>query len=371
MSDTISDGVLDRLRARLKLEPGFVSHDLARWQTLVGEPDPFTENSRARQRLALCRSPRRGAHFAADVAAVAAHAEVDVEELARFYRLLDAEDALRGASSTAVEGLLAAARDVAEDEATHVEAPGTGATIAAGALPGWLAHAVDRFWRSEPPPPFPRDLELHILLHLPVAVVEVPNLTVEDVRAHLRPEAAEPLASLPNRRVHACLLAYAGVGIIFVDATGDERERRVNLAHETSHFLVDYLLVRERLASHDPGLLDVMDGLRPPTPREELGALLAGVPLGVQTHLLERDAAGGHVTRSTTAIEDRAETVAWELLAPRAEVLTATAASRDAAQLAAVLVNRFGFPDGVAAAYAAFLARLAAPRGDSWLNLDD
>lgn len=369
MSDTTSDDLLGRLRARLQVEPGFVSHDLARWHALRGEPEPLGDE-RARPRLALCRSPRRGASFAADVAAVAAHAEVGVEELARFYRLLDAAEALRGASSSAVEGLLAAARDVAEEEATHVEAPGTGAVIAAGALPGWLAGAVDRFWRSEPPPRFPRDLELHILLHLPVAVVEVPNLTVEDVRAYLGPEAAEPLSSLPNRRVHACLLAYAGVGIIFVDATDDDRERRVNLAHETSHFLVDYLLVRERLASHDPGLLDVMDGLRPPTRGEELGALLAGVPLGVQTHLLERDAAGGHVARSTTTVEDRAETMAWELLGPRAEVLAATA-SRDAAQLAAILVDRFGFPDGVAAAYAGFLARLAAPRGDSWLNLDD
>ena len=370
MSDTTSDGVLDRLRARLKLEPGFVSHDLARWQTLVGEPDPFTENSRARQRLALCRSPRRGAHFAADVAAVAAHAKVDVEELARFYRLLDAEEALLAASPSADSGLLAAARDVAEEEATRVQAPATGAAIAAGALPGWLTTVVERFWHSQPPPQFPRDLELHVLLNLPLAMVEVPELTVNDVRAHLGAEAAHVLAALPDRRVHACLLAYAGVGIIFVDATDGRMERRVNVAHEVSHFLLDYLLIRERLASHDPGLLDVMDGLRQPTQQEELGALLAGVPLGVQTHLLERDPAGGHVARSTSVVEDRAEMVAWELLAPRAEVLAATT-NRDAAGFTEVLEHRFGLPGGVAAAYATFLARLAAPRGDSWLNTDD
>ena len=369
MSDTTPDGVLDRLGARLELEPGFVSHDLARWQSRTGQPDPFTSDPNARRRLALCRSPRRGADFAADIAAVASHAELAVEDLARFYRRLDAEHALMAATPSAASGLLAAARDVAEEEATRVELPATGAAIAAGALPGWLATVVDRFWRAQPPRDAPRDLELHLLLNLPVAVVERAKLSVDDVRAHLGADASQLLASLPNRRVRACLLAYAGVGIIFVDADDDPAERRLNLAHEAAHFLLDYLLPRERLAAHDPGLLEVMDGLRSPTRHEELGALLADVPLGVQTHLLERDAAGGHVARSTSAVEDRAEIVAWELLAPRTDVLAATP-ERDPAALATVLQQRFGLPRGIAAAYATFLARLAAPPGDSWLNLD-
>lgn len=370
MSDTTADGVLDRLGARLELEAGFVSYDLARWQSRTGQPDPFTSVPEARRRLGLCRSPRRGVDFAADVAALAGHADVAVEDLARLYRRLDAEDALLAATPSATSGLLAAARDVAEEEATRAEVPATGAAIAAGALPGWLATAVDRFWRSRPPRDFPRDLELHILLNLPVAVIERAELSVDDVRTHLGPDASQLLAALPNRRVHACLLAYAGVGIIFVDANDDPAERRLNLAHEAAHFLLDYLIPREHLTAHDPELLEVMDGLRPATQREELGALLADVPLGVQTHLLERDAAGGHVARSSSAVEDRAEIVSWELLAPRADVLAATP-EHDPAALATVLQQRFGLPGGVAAAYAGFLARLAAPRGDRWLNLDE
>jgi len=370
MSDATSDRVLERLRVRLELEPGFVSHDLARWAALRGHPDPFTDRPQSWRRLALCRAPRRGAGFAADVATIAAHADFKVEELAGFYRLLDAAEALLAASSSADAGLLAAARDVAEEEATRVEAPATGAAIATGTLPGWLATVVERFWHFQPAPSFPRDLELHIMLNLPVAIVEVPELTVRDMRAHLGPGASGVLAALPDRRVHACLLAYAGVGIIFVDATDDPAERRTNLAHEAAHFLLDYLLVRDRLAAHDLGLLDVMDGLRQPTPQEELGALLASVPLGVQTYLLERDLAGGHRARSTAEIEDRAELVAWELLAPRADVLAAIDSS-DPAALIDVLDQRFGLPRGVANAYASFLARLAAPRGDSWLSLDE
>jgi hypothetical protein len=369
MSETADDRVLERLRARLENEAGFVSHDLVRWRTLIGDPAPLTSASQAWQRLALCRSPRRGADFEADVGAVAVHAGINVAELARFYRLLDAQEALV-ASSSAASSMLAAARDVADEETTRVDVPATGAAIAGGALPGWLSTIVDQFWGSQPLDGFPLDVELHILLNLPLAIIEVADLTVDDMRAHLGPAATGLLAKLPNRRVHACLLAYAGVGIVFVDATDDPAERRLNLAHEAAHFLLDYLRIRDRLAAHDPALLEVMDGLRPPTPEEELGALLGDVPLGVQTHLLERGATGGHVARSTSAVEDRAEMVAWELLAPRAAVL-ATATQRDAASLTSVLVHHFGLPSGVAAAYGAFLARLAAPRGDSWLNLDD
>ncbi len=370
MSNTSSE-LLANLEARLGGEPGFISYDFQRWTSLAQVDNPLAELDPAtRRRLALCKSPRRDVAFADDVMATASFTGVAAERLAGFFRLLDATDSLKAAPQAQHSAMLAAARDVVGEETTYVETPMTGAGIAAGATPGWLASLTERFWRGEPPTDFPRSLDLHILLQLPLAIVEVGGLRTADLNTFLSTEAAAELRGLPDRRLHGCVLAYGGVGVVFVDAHDNEAERRVNLAHEVGHFLVDYLAVRERLTARDPDLLDVMDGLRDPTPQEELSALLADIPLGVQTHLLERDRAGGHLSRQTGAVEDRAELVAWELLAPRADVLSNTT-NHGSASLIDLLTNRYGLPTGVASSYGTFLARLTGGTSDSWLDLGE
>jgi hypothetical protein len=371
MSSASNSELLANLEARLSGEPGFISYDLQSWQGLAQVDNPLAGLDPAtRRRLALCRSPRRDTAFAGDVMATASFTSVAADRLAGFFRLLDATYSLKAAPAAQHGAMLAAARDVVEEEITYVETPMKGAGIAAGATPGWLASLTERFWRGEPPAEFPRNLELHILLRLPLAIVEVGDLRTADLNAFLSTEAAEELRGLPDRRLHGCVLAYGGVGVVFVDAQDNEAERRVNLAHEVGHFLLDYLAVRERLGARDPDLLDVMDGLRDPTPQEELSALLADVPLGVQTHLLERDRAGGHSSRHTGTVEDRAELVAWELLAPRDDVLSNTT-NHGSASLTELLADRYGLPAGVASSYGGFLARLTGPNSDGWLDLGE
>lgn len=363
--------LISNLEARLGSEPGFISYDLQRWTGPEQVDNPLVGlDPETRRRLALCRSPRRDVAFVDDVMATASFTGIAADRLARFFRLLDAASSLRAAPKAQHRALLAAARDVVEEETTYVETPMTGAGIAAGFTPEWLASLTERFWGGEPPTDFPRNLDLYVLLRLPLAIVEVGGLRTADLNAFLGTEAAADLRWLPDRRLHGCVLAYGGVGVVFVDAQDDEAERRVNLAHEVGHFLLDYLAVRERLAARDPDLLDVMDGLRDPTPQEELSALLADVPLGVQTHLLERDRAGGYSSRRTGTVEDRAELVAWELLAPRGDVLS-NVTNHGAASLIELLKDRFGLPAGVASSYGSFLARLTGPSSDRWLNLDE
>lgn len=369
MTDHDDRTLLGRVEDRLAAEPGFIAHYLAHWEKMFGGSAPVVAGLDADKALslALCRTPRRGELFASDVRDVAAFVGADGLELARLFRTLDAVDAL-GGSAAAPAGLLAAARDVADGEATAVQPPPRGAATAAGALPRWLEAVTERFWAgSMPARQYPRDLELQILLAHPVTVIELADLRVTLIRPFLGVEAKNELAQLPDRPLHACLLALAGIGVVFVNADDTLDERRVNLAHEMSHFLADYQAPRERLAAHSPELLDVMDGLRPPDPDEELGALIANVPIGVQTHLLERDRAGGYRSRSAIGAEDRAEQVAWELLAPRDEVLT-RATDYSPGTLAMLLRTDFGLPNPVASAYGQFLASVAGPQGDGWLD---
>jgi hypothetical protein len=261
-------------------------------------------------------------------------------------------------------GMLTAARDQAE-ERTELEEPSAGEPT----LPGWLGKALDRFWGAEEAPEtFPRDLYLPILLNLPIAIIEIDGLTVNLLDRWLQRHQLPALAAVADRPLRGCLTAYAGVGILFVDRTDDPNQRRLTMAHEAGHFIVDYLLPREDVARRRPSLLAVLDGERGPTDAERFDALLADAPIGFHTHLLERDAHGGHLSTITAEVEDRAERLALELLAPLQLVLRETAKVANTSDSRAVLRDRFGLPAGVATRYANHIERFQPRRPQSLLD---
>ena len=57
------------------------------------------------------------------------------------------------------------------------------------------------------------------------------------------------------------------VGLLVVDPTDDPQQRRLTLAHEAAHFIVDYLTPRRQVARRLPELLDVLDCERQTTKR--------------------------------------------------------------------------------------------------------
>jgi hypothetical protein len=227
-------------------------------------------------------------------------------------------------------------------------------------VPLWVAELSDAFWaavgQSEP---FPRDLRPSIARALPVAVILLPRLRLGGVRAWLQRNGIRCLCAEDDRSLRACLVAYAGQGLIFLDGADASDERRFSLAHELAHFLRDYWhprdLARTRLG---PQVSEVLDGLRPPTPEERLSAVLARVPLGFHVHLMQRDAGGRFATHAIAVAETDADRLAYELLAPATCVLAG--ASTDAegmnrAELTRTLQTVYGLPAIQAHAYAALL----------------
>jgi len=255
----------------------------------------------------------------------------------------------------------------------------------------WLAERVSGFWEAAGgPTPFPRDLEASALWALPLAVDRMAGLRVDKVRAWLRRAATPIQITEPDRALRGCLVAYAGKGVVLIDRDDPEEERRFSLAHEVAHFLVDYLAPRrrvlERLGSQ---LAAVLDGRRPATLDERADALLSGVPLGVHAHLLRRAPDGSIGCGQVMAAESRADRLALELLAPAATVRAllerrrrgATSEGRTgggrgraeerAAEVAELLVERFGLPGTVAASYGRWLAYrwYGEPSVREWLGM--
>jgi hypothetical protein len=223
---------------------------------------------------------------------------------------------------------------------------------------------ASRFWRlAVHVEPFPRLLERAIAWALPLTIVKLPRLSFSDLRIWLAQRGISFMFSHSDRSLRACLIAKAGRGIVFLDGSDPDDERRFSLAHEVAHFILDYHEPRERalklLGAAGP---EVLEGRRPPTTEERLRGILHGVKLGIFTHLMERSPDGAVNSIDILEAEDRADRLALELLAPQDTVFTrleqanVMCADPEAFFLTkGILVNEFGLPPAVAKHYGRML----------------
>jgi hypothetical protein len=215
--------------------------------------------------------------------------------------------------------------------------------------PLWVTELAEAFWADAGGPgPFPRDLRRPARRALPLSVEALPRLGVRRVADWLRGLGVPCPFGGPDRPLRGCLLALGDNGLVFLDADDPQDEQRFSLAHEVAHFLRDYGQPRRRaVAVLGPPVLEVLDGRRPPTPAERLHGALRGVPVGVHRHLLARAERGAPVSSVVAASEQDADRLAFELLAPAAELRGVT----DVSALRHRLVAEFGLPAAEASRY--------------------
>jgi hypothetical protein len=217
-----------------------------------------------------------------------------------------------------------------------------------------------------------------VLWALPLAVLKLPRLNVSDVEAWLERRGIPFRLSCASRRLRGCLIAHAGRGAVLLDGTDPPDELRFSLAHEAAHFVLDYLEPRRRAVGQlGEGVLEVVDGLRPPTVDERVAGLLSGTTIGVHTHLMARGPDGDLGCGHIAGAEHRADQLALELLVPAAELHrrlrnTRRPAGFEAAVQTAidVLIEEFGLPPAVADRYGRHLARkrYGGPSFREWMG---
>lgn len=210
---------------------------------------------------------------------------------------------------------------------------------------------AESFWNIFPErEPFPRSLEKAVLWRLPIAIVKLPRLGLKNMQGWCSQRNISLNINMPNRFLRACLIARKGCGIIFIENGDSENEHRLSLAHEISHFLLDYYWPRRQATKiFGKTIYDVLDGNRDPTSSERLNSILKTTKIGLFLHLMERSIDGSINHSHIIEAEDRADRLALELLAPKVEVLQRVTSNKSlvngaefSRNVCNVLVDEFG-----------------------------
>ncbi|SEM42983.1 protein of unknown function [Stigmatella aurantiaca] len=220
---------------------------------------------------------------------------------------------------------------------------------------GWLQEAV-KDCGLPASTVFPRDLAEDIPLALPITVVPVPELTpqkgLEWLVSHKRAHGG---LMETNGLKHGFTVAQSGVAVLFLNSTDPADEQRFTLAHEVAHFVLDHLQPRQRaIGGWGQSILPVLDGTQTPSVAEQLFCVFERVPYRVPTNFMDRNGEGKPRTGQVMESEQRADRLAFELLAPRQELLPLLSHGRRE-ELEASLISRFGLPAKEARTYARWL----------------
>ncbi|MGH2584561.1 MAG: ImmA/IrrE family metallo-endopeptidase, partial [Dehalococcoidia bacterium] len=113
---------------------------------------------------------------------------------------------------------------------------------------GRLAH---QFWSDAGgPPDFPRDPEPQIaraVHRYQMHVIDLPKLTCVTVAAWAQRNHFPPIDAATDRPLRGCLFTYAGSAFLLVDPRDPPAQRRVTIAHELGHFLIEISEPRRRV----------------------------------------------------------------------------------------------------------------------------
>lgn len=230
----------------------------------------------------------------------------------------------------------------------------------------YIETIAKNFWcqvgRAKSGPPY--DIAGAISLQMPLDIVSLSELTLGKIDQWLVNKGIKIPISVNDRYLHGFILVKKGTGFIFVNGTDNEDERLYTIAHEASHFILDYKIPRDMaIAKIGDGVENVLDGLRQPTLDEQINGIISGISVQPFTHLLEKDGDGSFTNIKVFDAENNADALAIELLAPHNEVIKATLCGRKKMpfdlfdQLCLdLLISKYRVPETIAKQYSKRLA---------------
>ena len=228
-----------------------------------------------------------------------------------------------------------------------------------------ISSIAKEFWRQvgfESQPPY--DIQGAVNLILPVDIICLSELSIRKIDLWLKSRGISIPIEIGDRALHGFILAFKGSGFIFINGTDHEDERRYTIAHEVSHFILDYKIPRDKAAEKlGAGILEVLDGQREATTAERIDGILSSISVRPFTHLLEKSGDGSFISSDVFDAENDADSLALELLAPASVVIRETRSKSEKIPFAEfkdkcsrLLVDKYGITNSISDNYATRLA---------------
>lgn len=160
-------------------------------------------------------------------------------------------------------------------------------------------------------------LEQAILLTQPISIVKLDRLSLLKITKYLRERGVSINYTLDDKELFGFVLSYNGHAYIFLNGTESSQEQCFTLAHELSHYLIDYKLPREVIIKkYGESIIEALNNKRDFTTKERLLAIINGYTLKQFTYLLDAPAVSAFDRLNVWKAENKADELAMELLAP-------------------------------------------------------
>jgi IrrE N-terminal-like domain len=211
-------------------------------------------------------------------------------------------------------------------------------------------------------PPF--DISGTVNLLFPIDIINLSELSLRKVEQWLLQRNIHINVDANDRHLHGFILIYKGSGFIFINGTDSEEERRYTIAHEASHFILDYKIPRDQIIEKmGLQIQDVLDGVRDATEYERIDGLLNSINIRPFTHLLEKEGDGSFESIQIFNAENNADLLALELLAPNSKVIKETLAGKESISFYEfekkcyeILIQKYKLPNSIAKQYSTTLS---------------
>ncbi len=236
-----------------------------------------------------------------------------------------------------------------------------------------IAH---EFWsKADPKHRLDFDIMNAVNGSLTVDLIPVQQLSLQKIDSWLVARTINIGIDVNDRNLHGALLIKNGSVFMFIDAAVCEMEQRFTVAHEVSHFLLDYQLPRERaILAFGQEIEEVLNGNASASTSQLVMSVIKGIDLNPYTLLIEKTGNGSFSNWCNFNSENEADYLALELLAPRARVINDTVSSARRLTYAQftrksqeILIEKYRIPVTVAHQYASELA-YSVTKGPSFLD---